>query len=218
MHTHLSSIPESWLPVEAAFFSRPAPIVAKELLGCLLLRKYESQWIGGIISETEAYTNDDPASHSFRGPTPRTKSMFGNPGTIYVYRSYGIHFCLNFSTGALGLGEAVLIRALVPTFGIDRLQVGSNPDPMKLCSGPGRLCKALHIDGSFDGELVGEGSLSVWQIPNQEKIDVEQGPRVGITKAMDREWRYGWRDHQSLSKPFVKSKANGRRRQPLAPR
>lgn len=199
----LRSIPKDWEELDAGFFSRAAQVVAEDLLGVVLLRRFEKTWIGGPIVETEAYTEDDEASHSFKGERPHTKSMFGEPGTLYVYRSYGVHWCLNFSTGRKGQGEAVLIRAVSATFGLEKMQAGASPLPAKLGSGPGRLCAALHIDKDLDGQALGKmGEISLWRTHLKEDFEKAVGTRIGISKAVDRHWRYGIRAHPSLSKKF----------------
>ena len=202
MQDEIKSIPKGWKVVPLGFFQRPAPIVAAELLTCVLLRKTKTGWIGGPICETEAYTEDDPASHTFRGKTEKNASMFGTPGTIYIYRSYGIHWCMNFSTGTKDRGEGVLIRAVSATFGIDQMIPGAVKSPTKLCSGPGRLCAALKIDKSFDGQIINKGDLALWQTSVQDDFELANGERIGISKALDLHWRFGIAKHPSLSKPF----------------
>ena len=159
--------------------------VARGLLGSTMLRN----GVGGIIVEVEAYASDDPASHSFRGRTPRNGSMFEVPGTLYVYRSYGVHWCVNVACEREGVGAAVLIRALQPTQGIDEMRMRRGvPVDCDLCSGPGKLTQALGIDGHDDGRLLGQPPFS-FEAPGG-RIDVVTTPRVGISKAADLPWRY----------------------------
>ena len=191
-----------WTLLSPKFFARSAPSVASDLLTCLLLRKTANSWIGGPICETEAYTEDDEASHTFGGRNARNASMYDAPGTLYVYRSYGIHWCLNLSTGDKGRGEAVLIRALSPTYGINQMIPGASKSPHKLCSGPGRLCAALGIDKAFDGQMMGKGELGIWQATVKADFQHAVGERIGISKAVDKTWRFGIQGHPSLSKPF----------------
>ena len=181
-----------------AFFSRPPADVARDMVGAELL----VHGVGGIIVETEAYAPDDPASHSFRGPTPRNASMFSAPGTAYVYRSYGVHWCLNAVCLA---GSAVLIRALEPTDGLDRMaQRRGTEAPRLLCAGPGRLCQALAVDGSFDGlPLTGAPFLFT---PGKRPANLLVGPRIGLSRAVDTPWRFGLPASPHLSRPFRKSK------------
>jgi DNA-3-methyladenine glycosylase len=165
------------------FFLRPATAVASELIGAELL----VDGVGGPIVESEAYERDDPASHAFRGETPRNAAMFGPPAFAYVYRSYGIHWCLNFVCLP---GSAVLLRALEPRHGIEAMQARRGTEDLrKLCSGPGRLCQALGIDGSLDGRSLDAAPFRL--ILRGGHADISIGPRVGITKALDRHWRFG---------------------------
>jgi DNA-3-methyladenine glycosylase len=181
------------------FFARPVADVAPELVGCTLL----VGGVGGTIVETERYQQDDPASHSFGGPRGRALVMFGPPGRLYVYRSYGMHWCLNLVCEPEGRGAAVLIRALAPTHGLDAMHArrGALPERL-LCAGPGRLCAALGVDRALDGaSAVGrEGEVAVhgrtWRVP------VIAGPRVGITRAAERPWRFGLAGSPFLSRPF----------------
>jgi DNA-3-methyladenine glycosylase len=173
------------------FFSRPATAVASDLIGAELL----VAGIGGLIVETEAYERDDPASHSFRGETPRNAAMFGPPAFAYVYRSYGIHWCLNFVCLP---GGAVLLRALEPRHGIEAMRRRSD-DARKLCSGPGRLCQALAVDGSLNGHSLDAAPFQLTLPGASATISV--GPRIGITKAVEKDWRFGL-----AGSPFLSSR------------
>jgi DNA-3-methyladenine glycosylase len=161
-------------------------VVARELLGSLLT----VDGVGGIVVECEAYQRDDPASHSFSGPTRRNASMFGPAGRVYIYRSYGIHWMLNLVCGVhVGDASAVLVRALEPTVVLEQMRVrrGGVPDAL-LCSGPGRLAQALAIGPDLDGEPIGGGRIEV--VPASTPADVVTAPRVGITRATEQPWRY----------------------------
>jgi DNA-3-methyladenine glycosylase len=179
---------------DRGFFERPALDVAQDLIGNTLL----FNGVGGIIVETEAYSSEDAASHSFKGLTKRNSSMFGPAGRAYIYRSYGIHWCLN----AVCLpGSAVLIRALYPTIGLSlmRARRGVEADRL-LCSGPGRLCQALAIHGSHDGYRLTETPFQA--VPRQKAMPVHTGKRIGISKAVEKPWRFGLGGSDFLSKKF----------------
>jgi DNA-3-methyladenine glycosylase len=172
--------------MDTAFFARDVHVVARALLGSLLT----VDGVGGIVVECEAYQRDDPASHSFSGPTARNASMFGPLGRAYIYRSYGIHWMLNLVCGVMeGDASAVLVRALEPTVGLEQMRArrGGVPD-LLLCSGPGRLAQALAIGPDLDGEPVGGGRLEV--VPAESPVDVVTAPRVGISRAIEQPWRY----------------------------
>lgn len=165
--------------------------LAPALLGCILLRDTPEGIMEGVIIETEAYTHDDPASHSFPGRTVRNASMFLPPFHAYVYRSYGIHFCFNVASGPGGTGEAVLIRALIPAKGIDLMRRNRRNAPdARLTEGPGNLCSALAIDASLDGHNLSERPLRLIVPPGHVAQAPQGTPRIGITKARERLWRF----------------------------
>ena len=171
--------------------------MAAELVGATLL----VDGVGGTIVETEAYDRDDPASHSFPGPRPRNRVMFGPPGRAYVYRSYGLHWCLNLVCGPEGHGAAVLIRALEPTLGLDAMaRRRLAADPRRLCAGPGRLCQALGVTGAQNGLPLDAPPFRLTARP--APADLAIGPRIGISKGLDRPWRFGLRGSPYLSRPF----------------
>jgi DNA-3-methyladenine glycosylase len=171
--------------------------VAPDLIGVTLL----VNGVGGPIVEVEAYDQEDPASHAFRGPTPRTNVMFGPPGFAYVYRSYGIHWCINFVCDKAGRAEAALIRALLPEHGLDEMRARRGVEAERaLCSGPGKLCQALGITRELDGAALDVPPFEL--IQRAETPRIATGPRIGITKAVERTWRYGLEDSPFLSRPL----------------
>jgi DNA-3-methyladenine glycosylase len=183
--------------LQRAFFARPVHDVAPELVGCTLL----VDGVGGRIVEVEAYDPTDPASHSFGGETPRNRSMFGPPGHLYVYRSYGIHWCANVVCAD---ASAALLRALEPTHGLDAMAARrGTADPRLLCSGPGRLCQALGITGEHDGLPLDAPPFAV--LVSDQPRDVVRGLRIGITKAREQPWRYGLAGSRFLSRPLPAS-------------
>ncbi len=170
--------------------------VAPEIVGWTLL----VDGVGGVIVETEAYAPDDPASHSYKGRTLHNETMFGPPGRLYVYRSYGIHWCANIVCGDDGVGAAVLLRALEPTSGIDLMRTRRGLDDMGLlCSGPGRLTQALGLSGNHDGLALDGPPFEV--ISPRGRAEVVAGTRVGIARGVDRLWRYSLRGSSYVSRP-----------------
>ena len=179
------------------FFDRSVHDVAPELIGATLL----VGGVGGTIVEVEAYHHTDPAAHSYRGPTERNGVMFGPPGFAYVYRSYGIHWCVNFVCEAEGSASAVLIRALEPTAGLAAMRRRRGlPEERSLCSGPGKLCEALGVTNKHNGLALDRAPFELRGRVGTP--DVVAGPRIGITKAVDEPRRYGLRGSKFLSKPF----------------
>jgi DNA-3-methyladenine glycosylase len=180
------------------FFARSVHAVAPDLIGATLLFK----GAGGVIVEVEAYHQTDAAAHSFGGRTTRNAVMFGPPGYAYVYRSYGIHWCLNFVCGPEGEASAVLIRALAPTHDLAamRRRRGGIADERLLCAGPGRLCEALGITDAQYGLPLDKPPFQIFARPGD--VEIANGPRIGLTKAVDRPWRYGLKGSPFLSKPF----------------
>jgi DNA-3-methyladenine glycosylase len=184
-------------PLKRAFFARSVHEVAPDLIGATLL----VNGVGGVIVEVEAYHHTEPAAHSFNGPTPRNLVMFGPPGFIYVYRSYGIHWCVNFVCEKEGSASAVLIRALQPTHGIATMRRRRRlQDERSLCSGPGKLTQALAITHAHNGLALDAPPFALHARPH--KVEVLTGVRIGLTKAVDLPWRYGMKGSKFLSKPF----------------
>jgi DNA-3-methyladenine glycosylase len=180
-----------------AFFNRSVHDVAPDLIGATML----FDGVGGHIVEVEAYHHTEPAAHSFRGPTPRNAVMFGPPGYAYVYRSYGVHWCLNFVCEPIGSAAAVLIRAIEPTLGLKvmRRRRGLS-DERLLCAGPGRVCEALGITAVHNGMALDAPPFEL--LARVGTVEVVTGLRIGITKAAELPWRYGLKDSRFLSKPF----------------
>jgi DNA-3-methyladenine glycosylase len=188
--------------LEPEFYDRPVVEVARDLIGCTV----EHAGAAGVIVETEAYHESEPACHAFAGLTPRTRTLFGPPGRAYVYRSYGIHALLNAVCESEGVGAAVLIRALEPLAGIEEMRarrgpIGDQRDE-DLCSGPGKLTQALGIELAENGGDLYNGAIrirpreSAWLEPN-----VVQGTRIGITKAVELRWRFCVAGNRNVSRP-----------------
>jgi DNA-3-methyladenine glycosylase len=184
-------------PLKRAFFARSVHEVAPDLIGATLL----FNGVGGLIVEVEAYHHTEPAAHSFNGPTPRNRIMFGPPGFSYVYRSYGIHWCVNFVCEKVGEASAVLIRALQPTHGLAAMRRRRGlEEERSLCSGPGKLCQALGITIKHSELPLDAPPFALYA--RVGKAELATGVRIGITKAADLPWRYGLRGSRYVSKPF----------------
>lgn len=195
-------------PLPLAFYTRPTLEVARALLGKTLARRTDAGVAAGVIVEVEAYIAAvDAAAHGYGGPTPRTRSMFGPPGRAYVYRSYGMHFCLNIVTEPEGQAAAVLIRALAPSCGLELMRERRGPaiSDRDLCRGPGRLCQALAITIGDDGaDLCGPDALDLWiaETPGAESganPPIASSPRIGISKAVELPWRFYISGSRSVS-------------------
>ena len=179
------------------FFDRSVHEVAPDLIGATFL----CDGVGGRIVELEAYHHTDPAAHSFNGRTERNAVMFGPPGFVYVYRSYGIHWCVNFVCEEAGSASAVLIRALEPLEGLAKMRRRRGmTDARLLCSGPGRLCEALGITHADNGLALDAAPFELRR--RTDDVEIAVGPRIGLTKAVERPWRYGLKGSRFLSKPF----------------
>ncbi|SFC48593.1 DNA-3-methyladenine glycosylase [Polaromonas sp. OV174] len=180
-------------------FLAPSHEVARALIGVQLL----VDGVGGLIVETEAYDEQDPASHCFGGPSLRNAAMFGPPACAYVYRSYGIHWCLNLVCASAGHGAGVLIRALQPTHGLDRMRARRGVDELRLlCAGPGRVGQALGIDRQYGGMRLDQPPFELLAPAPAAARPLLVGPRIGISKALEQPWRFGLAGSRFLSRPF----------------
>lgn len=194
-------------PMPAALLRGEARRVARRLLGALLVDATAEESVVARIVETEAYSARDPASHSYRGRTPRTEAMFGRAGLAYVYRSYGLHWCINVSCGEEGDGAAVLLRALEPIAGLAVMQrrraLPASAPPARLCRGPGNLAQAMGVTLAYTGLdlLDPAGPLRMVRGATQPPAGVRCGPRVGITRAVDKAWRYYLAGNANVSGP-----------------
>ena len=179
------------------FFARSVHAVAPELIGVTFL----FNGVGGRIVEVEAYHHTDPAAHSYGGRTERNAVMFGPPGFAYVYRSYGIRWCVNFVCEPEGSASAVLIRAIEPLEGLAKMRRRRGlADARLLCSGPGRVCEALGITRAHNALALDAPPFELHR--RTGKVEIAVGPRIGLTKAVDQPWRYGLAGSRFLSKPF----------------
>ena len=182
--------------------SIPAEQAAPRLLGCVLTRRVGDQTLSGRIVETEAYSQDDVASHSYRGQTPRTKVMFGPAGFLYVYFTYGMHYCCNVVTGPAGHGSAVLIRALEPLSGQDTMSRHRHGlSGFGLTNGPAKLCQALDIKRSLNGHDLHRPPLRLSLEPPIAQTDIMQTTRIGISQGKEVPWRFYIRGNPYVSKP-----------------
>jgi DNA-3-methyladenine glycosylase len=180
------------------FFGRSVHDVAPDLIGTTLF----VGGAGGIIVEVEAYHHTDEAAHSFNGRTVRNAVMFGPPGHVYIYRSYGIHWCMNFVCEPEGSASAVLIRALMPTAGLAAMRRRRGVASERLlCSGPGRLCQALAVTGKHNGATLGKAPFALFA--RTAPVEIVAGPRIGITRASELPWRFGLKGSRFLSRPFT---------------
>ena len=188
-----------WPALPQAFFARDVVAVASDLIGVRL-------WVdgvGGAIVETEAYHPEDPASHSYAGPTARNAAMFGPPGCAYVYRAYGLHWCLNLVCGTAP-GSAVLIRALEPADGLETMRARRGLTPLtSLCSGPGKLCQALGVTRALDRLALDQPPFRL--APAERPWSVSTGVRIGISRAQSQPWRFGAAASPYLSRPFPRA-------------
>jgi DNA-3-methyladenine glycosylase len=191
--------------VRRGFFARPVPEVARDLVGCVVRHGDTA----GVIVETEAYHDSEPACHAYVGLTPRTATLFGPPGRAYVYRSYGVHAMLNAVSEADGVGAAVLVRALEPVAGLDAMRTRRGLERLEdLCSGPGRLTQALGIGLDLNGSDLSTGPIRLeprsrtWR----ERV-LATAPRVGITKAVELPWRFTAESSRFVSRPRPRASA-----------
>jgi len=184
------------VPLPAGFYDRPVLEVAEDLIGCVVSFARNGETAGGVIVETEAYHDSEPACHAYVGLTPRTRTLFGPPGRAYVYRSYGIHSLLNAVCEPEGVGAAVLIRALEPVQGIETMRALREPSAGRalrdtdLCSGPGKLTQALGITQAENGTDLSRGPVTIGLRPADWTERVVVSTRVGITKAVELPWRF----------------------------
>jgi DNA-3-methyladenine glycosylase len=201
LHHRTATLRTALRSLKRSFFARPVLEIAPELIGATLL----VDDVGGRIVEVEAYHHTDPAAHSYRGPTPRNAVMFGPPGFAYVYRSYGIHWCLNFVCEPEGSASAVLIRAVEPLQGLAKMRRRRHgiSDERLLCSGPGRLAQAMGVTHAHNGLALDRLPFELYA--REDEPEVVSGVRIGITKAAELPWRYGLKGSKFLSKPFKES-------------
>jgi DNA-3-methyladenine glycosylase len=193
------------MSLAAEFYARPALEVARDLIGCIVVH----EGLAGTIVETEAYHESEPACHAFVGVTPRTQTLFEEPGLAYVYRSYGIHALLNAVCEPAGVGAAVLIRALEPLAGIEEMRMRRGcAREQELCSGPGKLTQALGIELSQNRTSLIDGPVAI--CPREYQPEVVVGRRIGITKAVDLHWRFCAAGNPHVSKPRLAGTAIGK--------
>jgi DNA-3-methyladenine glycosylase len=185
-------------PLDRTAFAADAATTARALIGTILL----VDGVGGMVVETEAYDREDPASHSFAGPRPRNAAMFGPVGHAYVYRSYGLHWCLNLVCDAARPGSAVLVRAIAPTAGIETMRARRGLEDVRLlCAGPGRLAQALGVTQALDRRALDEPPFMI--LPRAEAAEIAVGPRIGISRGAATPWRFGLAGSPFLSRRFA---------------
>ncbi len=185
----------------AATLSQPAEVVAPRLLGCQLVRRLDGQLLVSRIVETEAYSQEDIASHSYRGETPRTKVMFGPPGYLYVYFTYGMHYCCNVVTGRASHGSAVLLRALEPLEGEDLMSHNRHGlTGEAIANGPAKLCQAYGIDQRLNGHDLRQAPLRLIIKPPVAQDEIVQTTRIGISRGQDVPWRFYIKGNHYVSK------------------
>lgn len=183
-----------------SFYEEDAVTLARKLIGCELVHDSGRGLTSGVIVETEAYSQDDAASHSFKGVTNRTRVMFGAAGHVYVYFTYGMHYCFNVVCGPAGHGQAVLIRALKPLNGVELMKKRRNRDAEhELCNGPAKLVQAMGITMNDYGRPLFAGALYI-NPASHASYEISIGPRVGITKAVDEPWRFWMSDSKYVSR------------------
>ena len=200
-HNRCDSLAPPGKRLNRSFFDRSVLEVAPDLIGATLHVGGPGRGPGGVIVEVEAYHHTEPAAHSFRGRTDRNAVMFGPAGYAYVYRSYGIHWCLNFVCEGEGSASAVLIRALQPVTGLATMRRRRGlSDERRLCAGPGRLCEALAVTHAHNGLRLDRSPFALYARPGA--VEIVTGPRIGISKAVELPWRYGLAGSRFLSRPF----------------
>lgn len=191
-----ASVPAQRLP--RSFYARPVLEVARDLIGCTVAH----EGTAGVIVETEAYHDSEPACHAFVGLTPRTETLFGPPGQAYVYRSYGIHALLNAVCEPPGVGAAVLIRALRPTAGLEQMHRRRGiDDELELCSGPGKLTQALGVELTENDSSLLDGPIAIFSAAADQRVQVRSGRRIGISKAVELPWRFSLAGSRYVSRP-----------------
>lgn len=183
------------------FLSRPSSEVAPQLLGSIIEREIEGKRIRVRIVETEAYPESDAASHSYKGRTERTEIMFGKPGRLYVYFTYGMHYCANIVTGKEGVGEGVLIRAVEPLEGVECMEELRNRTGLELTNGPAKLCQALAINKQFNGHDLTASPIKLILQPSLDASKITQTVRIGISQAKDVPWRFYITNNPYVSRP-----------------
>ena len=175
---------------DLSFLKAGAVQAAENLIGWRFYRQEKAGLVGGTIVETEAYTQEDAASHTFKGPSARNNSMFGPAGRLYVYFTYGMHYCVNIVTGNKGHGEGVLLRAIIPDKGITQIRSRRNNQPdVQLTNGPAKICQALQITIEHNGATLNSGEFLLLP-PVSKNIQVSSSTRIGITKDSHRMWRF----------------------------